>query len=288
MKRKICTNVAGIMLIALLTACGHEHTWVDATCTEPRKCSECDVTEGNPLGHTWVDASCSEAKHCSVCGETEGEPLGHTLTEANYQQPATCEICGETVGDVLVPAFEEHNVKGQFMEVGQTYDYVTCCGEENHRDCKTVGKATITDYQVFTSDDDHAEKEGYEWKILTFRITFSDENAYKYGMVVSPFLTDYYDIEGVDNSSIWNNADNSLTFTVNYNDDNYAECKLLGTSVNHGWIDSSNTWTYTYECQLPVGYNGSIIGFKDGSISSQDGQYFYDVANDDTLFFRLN
>ena len=104
--KKWLYGIVTFSLGILLTGCGHEHTWVEATCTEPKTCSECGETEGEPLGHTWVEATCSEPKHCSVCGETEGEPLEHTLTEANYQQPATCEVCGATVGDVLPPAFE--------------------------------------------------------------------------------------------------------------------------------------------------------------------------------------
>lgn len=95
----------------MLAGCGHEHTWSEATCTEPKTCSECGETEGEPLGRTWVEASCAEPKHCSVCGETEGKPLEHTLTEANYQQAATCEVCGETVGEPLQADFEKFGLE---------------------------------------------------------------------------------------------------------------------------------------------------------------------------------
>ncbi len=38
----------------------HEHTWVDATCTSPKKCSECGATEGDPIAHTYGEnGSCS-------------------------------------------------------------------------------------------------------------------------------------------------------------------------------------------------------------------------------------
>ena len=44
---------------ALLRACEfiqshfHEHDWQDATCIEPRTCSICDLTDGEPRGHDW-------------------------------------------------------------------------------------------------------------------------------------------------------------------------------------------------------------------------------------------
>lgn len=50
----------------------HTHKWVDATCTEPKTCSECGATEGDPLGHDWKDATATEPKTCSRCGATEG------------------------------------------------------------------------------------------------------------------------------------------------------------------------------------------------------------------------
>lgn len=284
MKKTLC-GIAICAICFIFTGCGHEHTWVDATCTEPKTCSECGETEGEPLGHTWIDATCTEAKHCSVCGETEGEPLEHTLTEANYQQPATCEVCGETVGEVLTPAFEEYNVKGQFMELGKTYDYVTCCYDDDNY--KTIGKATVADYQTFTSDDTHEAKEGYEWKTVTLQVTFSDENAQKYGLSFGYCNENYYDIIGHDDSMIFDDNDMG-TFTVNWNGQDYTECKFIYEESSPGWEEHILTITAAYEWLLPVGYDGMIAGLRDRSISWEDGMYIYDIANDDTLFFRLD
>lgn len=283
--KKWLYGIVTLSLGILLTGCGHEHTWVEATCTEPKTCSECGETEGEPLGHTWVEATCSEPKHCSVCGETEGEPLEHTLTEANYQQPATCKVCGATVGDVLPPAFEEYNVKGQFMELGKTYDYVTCCYDD--RDYKTVGQATVTDYQTFASDDTHEAKDGYEWKTLEIQIVFSDENAYIYGVDTQLAYEDYYNIIGNDNSSVWDD-NGKCTFTVNFNGKDYTECTQYGTGGFPASWNHTDPWTVNFEYLLPVGYDGRIVGLCDASIPWNDGQHIFDVANDDTLFFRLN
>lgn len=290
MKRKrgkiwLC-GVATMVSCLMLAGCGHEHTWVDATCTEPKTCSECGETEGEALGHVWVDATCSAPKTCSVCGETEGEALEHTLTEANYQQPATCEICGETVGDVLTPAFEEYKVKGQFMELGKTYDFVTICADDTNY--KTVGQATVADYQTFTSDDAHEAKEGYEWKTVTLQIAFSDENVQKYGLSYGWRFENYYDIIGFDDSATLD--DNGVgTFTVNWNGQDYTECKFIyKEGDDSGWKDHILSITAVYEYLIPTGYDGMIAGLYDYSIPEEEGKHIYDLANDDTLFFRLD
>ncbi|MDY4486575.1 MAG: hypothetical protein SPE18_00775 [Candidatus Limivicinus sp.] len=79
MKKKLIALVFALLLPVLaLTGCGCEHEWVDATCTEPKTCSKCGETEGEPAGHTegkWetvetdpVNASVTKIKHCTECG----------------------------------------------------------------------------------------------------------------------------------------------------------------------------------------------------------------------------
>jgi len=55
----------------------HEHSWSNATCTEPQKCS-CGETQGDALGHDWKDATYEAPKTCSRCGITDGSPLEPT------------------------------------------------------------------------------------------------------------------------------------------------------------------------------------------------------------------
>ena len=98
----------------------HIHEWQEATCTEPRTCLVCGVTEGEPLGHTWQEATCTEPRICLVCGETEGEPLGHTWQEATCVEPRTCLVCGVTEGEPL-----EHSWKDATCTEPR---YCTVCG----------------------------------------------------------------------------------------------------------------------------------------------------------------
>ena len=55
----------------------HVHTWIDATCTEPRTCKTCGATQGSALGHSWREATYDTPKTCSRCGEQEGDIKGY-------------------------------------------------------------------------------------------------------------------------------------------------------------------------------------------------------------------
>lgn len=88
-----------IAFLAFPRSCKGEHEWEKASCTEPKTCSACGETEGEPLGHKWKDATCKAPKTCSVCGETEGELGEHDWKEADCLNPKTCSVCGETEGE---------------------------------------------------------------------------------------------------------------------------------------------------------------------------------------------
>lgn len=57
------------------SATGHSHKWAEATCTEPKTCTECGETEGEALGHDWAEQTYYEPKTCKRCGKTEGKSL---------------------------------------------------------------------------------------------------------------------------------------------------------------------------------------------------------------------
>ncbi len=105
--RTILTAIIFSTLLIVLTGCGHEHEWTEATCTEPMTCAKCGETEGEPLGHKWKEATCTEPMTCSVCGATEGAALGHKWTEATCTEPKTCSVCGATEGAALGHKWKE-------------------------------------------------------------------------------------------------------------------------------------------------------------------------------------
>ena len=90
-----------ILCVFMLFGCGCQHNWKEATCTEPKKCLNCNETEGEALGHSWVDATCTSPRMCSTCNKTEGEKLEHLWIEATFEAPKTCSLCAETDGNPL-------------------------------------------------------------------------------------------------------------------------------------------------------------------------------------------
>ena len=93
-KATITVILAGVVLIIagiVIYTCYHR--WNDATCTEPRTCSICGKTEGEPLGHKWNSATCIKPQICKVCKETK--EIHHRI---NHSQK-----------NAVIRAYEEEN-----------------------------------------------------------------------------------------------------------------------------------------------------------------------------------
>ncbi len=380
MRKKMVTGMLAVSLVFMMTGCCLSHGWQEATCTEPKTCSKCGETEGEALGHTWEEVTCTEPKTCSVCQETEGEALGHTLSEATYWEAAVCSVCGETVGNALTPAFEELGVKGQFMEVGETYDYNNICrrrqdyedelidglketygiegdyanltdfflegmygdvdfleidgemvevSEENllrlyskesgltgnfenltevfmamlessgiDLDSRTTARATVTNYQVFDSDDTHEAKDGYEWKIVEMQIKFWDENSLFYGWSVAYGCDDYYEKDEEDGEGDQGDNeyepdwDNEAMHTVSWKGQDYTECRRIKVNTsNTGWVEDEEgnsvlTYTAKFDFLYPKGYDGILLYLYDAKNSGIRPVNFAQT-DENTLFFRL-
>ena len=102
MKRVTAILLALVMLLTL-SACGHKHTWKDATCTEPKTC-DCGETSGEALGHDWGEPSYDWAEDLSsvtatrVCRRDASHVETETAAvESETTKAASCEEPGETV-----------------------------------------------------------------------------------------------------------------------------------------------------------------------------------------------
>ncbi len=79
---------AGVATIEIVSDEPHEHTWSDATCTEPKKC-ECGDTDGEALGHNIAN------NECSGCGAKVV-----TVTEAAGLEDGTLVFIEATVSKI--------------------------------------------------------------------------------------------------------------------------------------------------------------------------------------------
>ena len=221
------------------------HTWAEATCTEPKTCTVCGETEGEALGHTWLEATCTEPETCSVCGETQGEALGHTLSKPNYQQAAVCQVCGESVGEPLEADFEKNGFTNMVeAELDVAYPYESICYD--NPEYTTVGTVTFSDYEVFTSDDEHEAVDGCEWRAVTITFRFDDENANDYGYLTNYYNCDYFNL--------------AYDYEINYNGTAYPDCGFHSQhQISQGWNGNVAKLVVRKCALVPIGYDGCVI-----------------------------
>ena len=130
------------------------HTWKDATCTEPKTCSVCNETEGEALGHTWMDATYNNPKTCSICGETEEEPLqrvqsnnsssnSRSNNSSRTTQTKKCLICGKKVSHNYTQYCDTHdcsqsNCPYPAKKAGSTYGSLCEFHSCHYKDCLSI------------------------------------------------------------------------------------------------------------------------------------------------------
>lgn len=117
----VAAAIALVLVVLFSTHVICIHEWAEASCIEPKTCTICGETSGEPLGHDWQDAACTEPKTCSRCNMTEGKSLGHEKVAATCTEPERCTRCGQTFGEPL-----GHDIKGQTCTADGT---CSRCGE---------------------------------------------------------------------------------------------------------------------------------------------------------------
>lgn len=117
-----------------------------------------------PLGHQWINATCTEAKRCSVCSTTEGDPINHIpgeikkeneipstcISEGSYVKITCCDLCKvEYARENVTTEKTEHTSAAPVVEnevpatclTDGSYDSVVYCSV-----CKTykISSETVT------------------------------------------------------------------------------------------------------------------------------------------------
>ena len=158
------------------------HDWQAVTCTAPKTCRVCGLTEGGPAGHQWGEgkviypATCKvegmTRYTCAACGETRTEilpadPDAHCWDDGSVLYPATCTVdgmarytctaCGAT--DVrILPMDPENHAGGQ--ETRNAVD-ATCeaAGYTGDTYCSACG--------VKLADGKIVPAAGHDWQAAT-------------------------------------------------------------------------------------------------------------------------
>ena len=135
----------------------HVHSFSNATCTEPAKCS-CGATAGEALGHSYVDADCTDPQRCIRCGATIGEALGHNYVDADCTSPQKCTRCGATIGTALGHIFSD----GECTRCGKKL--VSEAHGYRVGDVMTGYDSEGVSYTMtYLGEDSWQDQDGYKW-----------------------------------------------------------------------------------------------------------------------------
>ena len=108
------------------------HSYSNATCTAPKKCSSCGATTGSALGHSYTNA-CDTS--CNTCGATRS--ITHSYAAATCTAPKTCTVCGKTSGSALGHSYTNAcdtscNTCGAIRSITHTPGTAATCTEDQN------------------------------------------------------------------------------------------------------------------------------------------------------------
>lgn len=292
---KITRILAIVMAIAMvlgMTACGGNADMPETTAAPTDAPTEA-INVCETEGHAWVDATCEAPKTCSVCNATEGEALGHEWVEATYNAPKTCSVCAATEGEALVTYFAEHGLDAKLLDKSGEYELPLACGSDDTK--TTVAKITVEDHKTIASDETHEALDGYEWKVLTFKMRFSDENAQQYGIAGWNYLwTDSYISKASDpNEDTTGLFEGGMAYPIAWNGVDYADGLLHIAESIGAWEkdEAGNNYldiVVTVSVRVPVGYDGFVFGLETTDWTWAEGAYLHEAVTDGTLMFCLD
>ena len=123
------------------------HSFTAATCTKPKICQKCTVTNGKPNGHSLNQPTCTQGSTCRDCGVVGNKALGHDYS-GSY-----CKRCGLVSGVYIqipqLPHTSNYYVNG---EVYQTCEITDLSFEyrytsEGYRHYYIIIKGNCTDHK---------------------------------------------------------------------------------------------------------------------------------------------
>ncbi len=265
MKRIILLLLAAATAFSLCT-CGHEHAWIEATCTSPKTCAVCGKTEGEAAGHRWIEATCTEPETCAVCGMTEGEPAGHIWTEATLLMPKTCTVCGFTEGKPKPGFFELNGLKTEKELSGFS---VTAVVADRMDDPKKI-ECPEMEYTFLSSMvTPSVEYPGTRTITLLYRLRFYIPTFTKYMIYDTGTLCDYYTGAILPESPTGEEGYSSSTDTVRVEGRDYTIYHTYRVTplVKREYMPETGLCYVEFEVirriRIPEDYDGLVLRFTD-------------------------
>jgi len=247
--------------------------------------------EPDECNHFWKEPDCQNPSACFDCGEVSGSALAHVWTLENFQEASFCVNCGETNGEPLEPLFLRHGLRVN-TTAGRAFKYMTITNPEPEE--PTVGIASLLYIDFFESDTGYPAKEGYEYIVARFMITFEEDNAREHGF---QFMTGQLDFFGYDP------AETAISHE-DLSDSDIDGFKIASRTLNHFGKDVpyfiryrlilselvGDIWyvVFEYAFLAPAGYDGIIVYISNAANwSDASNRAISDNFDYDTLFFRL-
>lgn len=240
-----------------------------------------------PYPLTWLDGTITFANdNASVSYTVEGDLLflemrgiSMVFRKGEKTEPITSEM--EEAGFT------------QFMEINTPYPYTSLCGEDES--FSTTGEAVITSYEIFDSAEGFPAMDGYEWRVVQMEIRFFDQNAQDYGSTTYSNVEDYYNTRLHDDTYVDIKVEDNSSYHSYRAIYQGQEVDIFEKTTNYwgGWQhDENGQWEiisyYEWAMRVPVGYDGCVVGLRDGRVEWLDGTYITDYDPADFLLFRLN
>ena len=290
--RKLISFLLVIVMALSLCACGEcKHKWVDATCTEPKTCELCGVTEGDPLGHDAGSPTYFEDSYCSACGQLVAKKFTPYFVENGLDLMSInmSEYSGSDVGFTTI-AFNE---PGRDMKGTLTAKWICAQDKASKKGIDTFYIPDFDNCHYYMTDSSlFPTADGYEWRGLHVELKFPSKTNYMYsGLSWVYSASDYYTGQNYSDEAVESNGFEKTKFTINYNGDNYDDCIYFGKS---GWKDHGSYLLVSFDefFRIPVGYDGCAFGVLNAKDRTEE--YFNmdhelaDVAANGGTFFRLD
>ncbi len=290
----------------------HVHLWKEATCTEPRTCQSCGEIDGEPLGHEPSEADYWTPSRCLRCGEELSPPVTpdfelHEMN-VNMDQNMTMNyytVCANdpskvTVGQAVISRYsvmksskkiasimgnnwvlpEKEGYEWRFLELEILFnDYNAQYFGFNIRE-------TMENYYEMA---DHSVKPDFNALLPTPDPNATPTPTPNPLQVISEDHNNATHVYTQDALWVEENCWYEYNFVVEYQGQSYI-CTRVYDGALSGWEQGSNTFHYATAVQVPVGFDGCVFCLYDArhGMAPADWHYFYEAADQNTLYFRLS